>query len=107
MAGIRGLAQGTTLPLANERPNFGANLGKRTARNSALMRGLARTPIDTLDLIGQYRASPTIIHRDLERIVLHLRRYRTAKHQSGFRVVAGGAQDQGRPVAGLFMARLR
>src|SRR5271154_6223235 len=85
------------------RPHF----GQLFRRYTALRFGIPAAPVDALRLISQNRIRRRAADEDLERIILDLRRQRTADHQARLAVIRRRTQNERRTVPCLFMASLR
>src|SRR6266513_430168 len=93
-------------PLTYQRSNFGAHFRKLGHRYDPFALGSPFAPIQALDLICQNRAWTRPGNHHFKGIVLDLRRHRAADHQTGLRVICGGAQHNCGPVPRLFMSSL-
>src|SRR6266480_1163251 len=91
-------------PLTYQRSNFGAHFRKLGHRYDPFALGSPLAPIQALDLICQNRAWTRPGNHHFKGIVLDLRRHRAADHQTGLRVICGGAQHNCGPVPSLFMS---
>src|SRR5258708_4128725 len=85
------------------RPHFGQLL----RRHAALRFGIPAAPVNALHLIGQNGIRRRAADENLKRIVLYLRRQRTADHQTRLAVICRRTQNERRAVPSLFISRVR
>src|SRR6185312_14167173 len=71
-----------------------------------LLRRASCPPIEALHLVGQRHTRNAPGKSNLERIAFYLRRGGAADDKPGLGVVGGRAEDHGRPVPSLLVARL-
>src|SRR3984957_16033763 len=93
--------------LSNERMYLRTHFGQLFRRHAALRLGIPAAPINALHLICQNRIRRRAADENLKRIVLDLRRQRTADHQARLAVIRRRTQNEGRAMPCLFMASLR
>ena len=89
---------------AEEGAEFGFDFGQRGLGDGAFVLGAAGAPAEAFDLVGEDRAWWGAGDQDLEGVAFYFRGHWAAEHHAARAVVAGGGENQGGAVAGLFVA---